>query len=571
MRWGRSSAKTSATVRWRSSGQGRSAARVAHHASAWSLRSSRSRNRRAAKKLERMKRMSRSTRPFSLPRAGATGARLEAVVGGELEQRGMEPDGVAAAFEHDAFHVVVEQDPRRAPECGERLDVAADEVGERSAEGEAYEGVSGVAQHQHERHQGTLGASDGELAEVRPVDLGLLAWKGAKPQIRFTGPARAQLRDAVAEVVGAAGVAPHLDHVEQPRGGERGEALQRLGDESHVGVELRGPTRAPALALDPGLAQHPLDGGVVDAELRGDGAHPPVLDEVVAQNLRPELVVDGHRTRRSVPGAPARASSRRRAPPLPADKLADRARTEVAVHRMGRLGGHRRARLAHRTLMTGECTTARGRSGTVMRHFLPTRAFAASASVAALALGMTVSAASRALIPASRRTHRFAPSEVAATRPAVLLAPITARADEHLAPATGTQKHPGIVHRSPRRGGLDDPQSPGNTALGAVRTCGSGRSLGRDRQVSGVRGCVGLLADSDLTATHERRHRRCTRRRRPVIGNIGSGRKQRHARREAQRRSRAALLRPGTVSSRRLFAEYPRPYAAVNTYRRAIR
>ena len=99
--------------------------------------------------------------------------------------------------------------------------------------------------------------------------------------------------------------------------------------------------------------------------------------------------------------------------------------------------------------MTGECTTARGRSGTVMRHFLPVSAFAAPAPVAALALGVTVSAASRALIPASRRTQRFAPSEVTATRPAVLLAPITARADEHLAPAPSTQKHPGIVHRSP--------------------------------------------------------------------------------------------------------------------------
>jgi len=266
-----------------------------------------------------------------------------------------------------------------------------------------------------------------------------------------------------------------------------------------------------------------------------------------------------------MPGAPARASSRRQAPPLPADKLADRARTEVAVHRMGRLGGHRQARLVHRSLMTGECSTARGRSGTVMRHFLPARAFAAPAPVAALTLGMTVSAASRVLIPASRRTHRFAPSEVAATRPAVLLAPITARADEHLAPAPGTQKQSGIVHRLPRRGGLDDPQSPGNTALGAVRKCGSGRSLGHDRQVSGVRGCVGLLADSDLTATHERRHRRCTRRRRPVTGNISSGGEQRHARRGAKGRSRAGLLRPGRVSSQKLFAEYPRPYAAANS------
>ena len=60
----------------------------------------------------------------------------------------------------------------------------------------------------------------------------------------------------------------------------------------------------------------------------------------------------------------------------------------------------------------------------------------------------------------------------------------------------------------PRRGGLDDPRSPGNTALGAVRQCGSGRSLGRDHQVSTVRGCVSLLAESDLTPTHERRHRR---------------------------------------------------------------
>ena len=100
-----------------------------------------------------------------------------------------------------------------------------------------------------------------------------------------------------------------------------------------------------------------------------------------------------------------------------------------------------------------------------------------------------------------------------AIRPAALLAPITARADEDLAPAPGTQKHPGIVHRRPRRGGLDDPQSPGNTAFGAVRTCGSGRSLGRDRQVKSVRGCAGLPGPCDLTPTPQRRHRTGARRR----------------------------------------------------------
>ena len=161
--------------------------------------------------------------------------------------------------------------------------------------------------------------------------------------------------------------------------------------------------------------------------------------------------------------------------------------------------------------MTGEFSTARGASGTVMRHFLRTRVFAAPVPVAALALGMTVPAASRVLISASRRAQRFTPGEAAAACPAVLLAPVAARADEHLAPASGTQKQSGIVHCSPRRGGLDDPRLPGNTALGAVRQCGSGRSLGRDRQVSTVRGCVSLLAESDLTPTHERRHRRCAR------------------------------------------------------------
>ena len=146
-----------------------------------------------------------------------------------------------------------------------------------------------------------------------------------------------------------------------------------------------------------------------------------------------------------------------------------------------------------------------------MRHFVRARAFVAPAPVAALALGMTVPAASRVLISASRRAQRFTPGEAAAACPAVVLAPVAARADEHLAPASGTQKQSGIVHCSPRRGGLDDPRLPGNTALGAVRQCGSGRSLGRDRQVSAVRGCVSLLAESDLTPTHERRHRRCAR------------------------------------------------------------
>ena len=342
-----------------------------------------------------------------------------------------------------------------------------------------------------------------------------------------------------------------------------------------VGVELRGATRALALALHPCLAQHPLDGGVMDPELGGDGPYPPVLDDVVAQDLRLELVVERHRARRSVPGATPSASSYRRATPLPTDELADRARAEVAVHLGsaarcassldGRFGRHWRIGLAHRNSMRGEFSIARGASGTVMRHFVRARAFAAPAPVAPLALGMTVPAAPRVLIPASRPAQRFTPSEAAAARPAVVLAPVTARADEHLAPASGTEKQSGIVHRSSRRGGLDDPRSPGNTALGAVRKCGSGRSLGRDRQVSAVRGCVSLLADSDLTPTHQRCHRRYARRACPLAGSIGSGGKQRHVPGARGGTIQRWFASTGTVSSRGLFAIYPRIFTATNS------
>ncbi len=63
--------------------------------------------------------------------------------------------------------------------------MAAEEVGHRCAQIEAQEEMSRVGQHHHEGHQRPLGAADGELAEVRPVDLRLLARQGAQPQVRL--------------------------------------------------------------------------------------------------------------------------------------------------------------------------------------------------------------------------------------------------------------------------------------------------------------------------------------------------------------------------------------------------
>ena len=226
------------------------------------------------------------------------GPGLEAVVGGELEQRGVKPDGIAPALEDDALHVVVQDCSGAAAKHRERLDMAAHEVGKGCVEEEAHECVTGVAQHHDERHQGTLGAPDGEFAEVGPVELGLLAGQGAKAQVRLTGTTRSQLGDTVAEVVGPAGIATFLDHIEQARGGQGRELLQDLGDERDEGVDQGRSSWASALTLDTGLAQHALDAGVMNAELAGDGTYAPVLGEVVAQDLRLEPVADGHRAER---------------------------------------------------------------------------------------------------------------------------------------------------------------------------------------------------------------------------------------------------------------------------------
>ncbi len=118
------------------------------------------------------------------------------------------------------------------------------------------------------------------------------------------------------------------------------------------------------------------------------------------------------------------------------------------------------------------------RYGTVMRHIFFTSPFAAPAPIAPLALGMAMPAAARLLVTTPRGAQRLAARQDTTAPRAVLLAAVTARADENLASAPGTHKPARVVHRSSRRGGLDDPRSSGNTALGAVRQCGSGRSLG---------------------------------------------------------------------------------------------
>ena len=239
--------------------------------------------------------------PLLIAARGRDGAGLIAVVRRELDQRRVESDGVAGALQHGALEVVVEQHPRHAAEEGEGLDVAAEKRRHRRAREEAQEDLPREAQHHHEGDERPRRRAHGELAEVRPIDLGLLAGQRAQPQERLRRRPRPMARDDGAEVVGAARVAARLDHHVQAAGAEARVLGERLDDEGNEGIgdrsaRLHRGDRA-------GLREHAPHGAVVMAELGADGANGPLLGVEEAEDLRLAIGPDH--------GAPRRRCARK--------------------------------------------------------------------------------------------------------------------------------------------------------------------------------------------------------------------------------------------------------------------
>ena len=106
-----------------------------------------------------------------------------------------------------------------------------------------------------------------------------------RAQIGLGLRARAVVRDQVAEVILSAAVTALVHHGIETAGGERRILLQGLAHERQVGIDQRRAMRPRGLRQT-GLRQHPVDGGVVHAELPGNGADLPLLDVEVTQDLR---------------------------------------------------------------------------------------------------------------------------------------------------------------------------------------------------------------------------------------------------------------------------------------------
>src|SRR5688572_20878286 len=217
------------------------------------------------------------------------GTWLESVASSQVKQLRIEANRVAVTLEHGTSEIVVQQDTRHAPELGERLDVTTHEEGHGRAEVEAKKEPPGVAEHHDERPEGAYRSTNLQLAEVRPIDLGLLARQSAQALERLGRLLRTKATHDASQVIGASWIAALLDHAEDAARGQLRVLLELLDDEGDERIDHRW-ARRDDLRIDARLSKHALYRGVMETQLASDRADRPLLSMVEAHDLRLGLV-----------------------------------------------------------------------------------------------------------------------------------------------------------------------------------------------------------------------------------------------------------------------------------------
>src|SRR3989338_2131666 len=219
--------------------------------------------------------------------------RFEAVVAGELQQGGIEADGIPDTLRDGTFKVVVEQDARHRAKPLKGAHVAGQEVRHAHAVEEAQVDAPRVREHHDKRDELAAGLADLDAAEDPPIDLALLPWQRAQAQVSLRHLTRpvAGAHEAP-QMVGGSRIAAPDEHLVQAADAEPGVLGEGLLDEGHERVDRRHPNGGrDGHAL---LLENAADDGVMDAELRGDGADGPLLGVVEAQDAGLSIRGMGH-------------------------------------------------------------------------------------------------------------------------------------------------------------------------------------------------------------------------------------------------------------------------------------
>ncbi len=93
-----------------------------------------------------------------------------------------------------------------------------------------------LRQRSHKAGQLAASAADGDLAEVRPVHLGLFGGKHLQAQERFARRWRAQRGHGAPQLYHAPGVTALLDHLINARGAQPRILMQGLANEVQIGI-----------------------------------------------------------------------------------------------------------------------------------------------------------------------------------------------------------------------------------------------------------------------------------------------------------------------------------------------
>jgi hypothetical protein len=204
------------------------------------------------------------------------------IVSAELEQAGMEVDGVTATLQDDTLHVVVERDSGHAGPRLEGMHMPAQEIFQGLIEEKLQVERARIRQGDQKTREAPASTTDLYFAEMSPVGLGLLPGKESESQECFSLH-RAQAGYQAPQLHNASGIAAIADHLENTGGPQSGIALQSRSHELDVGI---GQARTQSgLATGQAVLQSTTHGVGMNTELPSDRANFPVFGIEPVTNL----------------------------------------------------------------------------------------------------------------------------------------------------------------------------------------------------------------------------------------------------------------------------------------------
>ena len=163
----------------------------------------------------------------------------------EFDQPRIEQNVAAPPLQHGRFEVVVEQDTRLSLPCLKGVHMAAQKVFRRLVEEELQIQGARVRQRHDEAGQSAAGAADHDVAEVCPVDLGLLA-RQMRPDAGTARGSGTQTCHRAPQLDDAAAVTAIANHVVDAGRAQTRMLLQCLRMKPRYGSTMDGRTGCAA-------------------------------------------------------------------------------------------------------------------------------------------------------------------------------------------------------------------------------------------------------------------------------------------------------------------------------------